>query len=206
MKILLISAGTKKEGATERALYETECALKKKNVSYDIFRLFTNSVATCQGCGACAKSGICIHNDEASRLIEITKGYDGYIFFTPVHYGGASGTLKSALARLFFSSKKELEYKPAAAIAASRRGGNVTALEEITRFFSFASMPIISGNYPGIIHGTTYDEAGRDLEGLQTLRSIVDNMVWLIRCINKGKSVGINHPTPEGKIKTNYIK
>ena len=205
MKILLISAGTKKEGATERALYEAERVLKKEKVDYDIFRLFTNAVATCQGCGACAKIGRCIHNDDASRLIEFAKGYDGYIFFTPVHYGGASGTMKSALARLFFSNKKELEYKPASAIAASRRGGNVTALEELTRFCSFASMPIISGNYPGIIHGTSYDEAGRDLEGLQTVRSIVSNMIWLIKCISMGKNAGVYHPTPEEKIKTNYI-
>ncbi len=206
MKILLISAGTKKEGATERALYEAECTLKKENIDYNIFRLFTNSVATCKGCGACAKSNRCIHNDEALVLIEITKGYDGYIFFTPVHYGGASGTLKSTLARLFFSNKKELEYKPAAVIAASRRGGNVTALEEITRFCTFASMPVVSGNYPGIIHGTSYDEAGLDLEGLQTVRSIISNTVWLIKCINIGKSMGVDHPTPEEKIKTNYIR
>ncbi len=206
MKILLISAGTKKEGATERALYEAERTLKKSGASCKIFRLFTSAVETCSGCGACAENGKCIHNDEASKLIELCKGYDGYIIFTPVHYGGASGTLKATLSRLFISNKKELEYKPAAAVAVSRRGGNVTALEEITRFFSFASMPTVSGNYPGIIHGTNYEEAGEDLEGLQTIRSIVENMMWLIRCIEAGKAVGINRPTPEEKIKTSYIR
>lgn len=205
MKILLISAGTKKCGATERAAKEAICALEKHQISYETFNLYTSAIATCLGCGACKANGKCIHNDEAQNLADICAGFDGYIFFTPVHYGGATGTMKAALSRLFISKKSELEYKPAAAVAVSRRGGNVTALEEITRFFSFTSMPCVSGNYPGIIHGTCAEEIEKDCEGLQTIRSIVDNMVWLIRCIDAGKNIGINHPVPEKKIKTNYI-
>ncbi len=205
MKILLISAGTRKGGATERAAWEAENTLKKYQISYEKFNLYTSAITTCSGCGACKATGRCIYNDEALKLADICTGFDGYIIFTPVHYGGATGAVKAALSRLFYSEKSELEYKPAAAIAVSRRGGNVTALEEITRFFSFASMPSVSGNYPGIVHGTNAEEIEKDCEGLQTIRSIVDNMVWLIRCIDAGKSIGINHPVPEEKIKTNYI-
>lgn len=205
MKILLISAGTKANGATERAVREAKNTLEKNEVSYEEFNLYTSAITTCSGCGACKKNGRCIYNDEALKLADICSGFDGYVIFTPVHYGGATGAIKAALSRLFFSKKRALEYKPAAAIAVSRRGGNVTALEEITRFFTFASMPSISGNYPGIIHGTSAEEIEEDREGLQTIRSIVDNMVWLIRCIEAGKNIGINHPAPEEKIKTNYI-
>ena len=191
MKILLISAGTKENGATERAVREASDVLVKNGVNYDIFRLYTSAIQTCNGCGVCIVKNRCIHEDNATRLADIAADFDGYIFFTPVHYAGASGAMKSALARLFYSKKKSLEYKPAAAVAVSRRAGNVCATEEITRFFSFASMPCVSGNYPGVIYGTTDKEIEKDTEGLKTIRSIAENMIWLLRCIEAGKSIGI---------------
>ena len=206
MKILLISAGTKKDGATERAVTEAEKALKNAGALCQKFNLFSHAIASCNGCGKCIESGRCIRDDEVLKLCDIAGDFDGFIFFSPVHYGGASGNLKSAMGRLFYSRKKVLEYKPAAAVAVSRRGGNVTALEEMTRFFSFASMPCVSGNYPGTVHGTSSCEAEKDEEGLQTVRSIAENMVWLIRCIECAKDIGLYHPIPEDKIKTSYIR
>lgn len=206
MKILLISAGTKVGGSTERAMEEAAKAITALGGEAEKFSLYATSMATCSGCGGCGASGRCVHEDEATRLADIAPDFDGYIFFTPVHYAGAAGSLKSAMTRLFISKKAHLEYKPAAAVAVARRGGNVTALEEITRFFSFASMPTVSGNYPGIIHGNTAEEVEKDEEGLQTIRSIAGNMVWLIRCIEEGKKHDIDRPTPEAKIKTSYIR
>lgn len=206
MKILLIAGGTKIHGSTDRAVTEAEHSLKKLSVSYEKFELRSKTIASCSGCGCCKNSGRCIYSDAAQRLADLVSGFDGYIFFSPVHYGGATGAIKSTMGRLFYSKKNELEYKPAAAIAVSRRGGNITALEEMARFFSFASMPYVSGNYPGIIHGTSWEEVEKDEEGLQTIRSVCENMVWLIKCIQAGKNSGIEHPVAEEKIKTSYIR
>ena len=206
MKILLISAGTKKHGATERAVHEAESTMKNAGEEYETFFLYPQPIASCSGCDCCKNLGRCIYDDKITALSDTLCNYDGYIFFTPVHYGGSAGNIKSAMSRLFYSKKSELEYKPASAVALSRRGGNLTALEEISRFFSFASMPYVSGNYPGIVHGTTWDEAERDCEGLQTVRSICNNMIWLIKAIKIASAEGIHHPINEEKIKTSYIR
>ena len=206
MKILLISAGTKANGSTERAMEEAEKAIIRAGAEAKKFSLYATSMATCSGCGGCSKSGRCVHDDEATKLAELAPEFDGYIFFSPVHYGGATGALISAMSRLFYSKRSELAYKPAAAIAVSRRGGNFTAIEEITRFFSFACMPTVTGNYPGIIHGSSYSDVEKDEEGLQTVRSITENLVWLLKCIHLAKEDGIEHPTPEPKVKTSYIR
>ena len=114
--------------------------------------------------------------------------------------------MKAALGRVFISKRSELEYKPASVVAVSRRGGNFTAIEEISRFFGFASMPYVPGNYPGIAHGTSGAEAEEDGEGLQTVRSIVNNMIWLIKCINCAKDAGIDRPAEEQKIRTGFVR
>ena len=137
MKILLVTAGTKDSGATERCVLEAEKEIKKLGCECEIFRLRPEPVTTCAGCGGCGKLGHCIHDDAATALGERVGAADGYIFFTPVHFGGAAGIMKAALGRVFVSKKSELEYKPASAVAVSRRGGNFTALEEISRLSLF---------------------------------------------------------------------
>lgn len=206
MKILLITAGVTTHGSAKRAVDEAERVLISNGIDCEIFELGYEISASCSGCGGCAGGGDCVHDDNAKRLAESISDFDGYIFFSPVHYGGATGALISAMSRLFYSKRSALLYKPAAAITVSRRGGNFTAIEEITRFFSFACMPTVTGNYPGIIHGTSYGEVEKDKEGLQTVRSITENLVWLVKCISLAKEHGIEHPTPEQKIKTSYIR
>ena len=191
MKILLISGSTKAGGATERAVCEAADVFKKNGVLSEIFNLYSEPITTCMGCGACRESDGCIYDDAATRLADICADFDGYIFFTPVHYGGATGAMKAAMSRLFYSKKKYLQYKPAAAVAISRRAGNITAIEELTRFFHFASMPIVTGTYPGVVYGTDKEAVERDTEGLRTVRSIAENMLWLLRCIDAGADCGI---------------
>ena len=190
MKILLVSGATKKDGATARAVFEAERVLKDNNISYDVFNLSTSAITTCSGCGWCRSGNRCIHEDAATMLADICGEYDGYIFFTPVHYGGATGAMKAALSRVFYSKKASVAGKPAAAVAVSRRAGNITAIEEITRFFLFASMPTVAGAYPGVVRGTTREAVENDSEGLQNVKSICENMIRLLRCIEIGKSVG----------------
>ena len=194
MKILLLSAGTKKHGATSRAVLEAEGTLLKLGAETETVEICDETIPSCSACGVCKKTGCCVHKDSIRSLGDRLYSFDGFIFFTPVHYGGAAGSIKSALGRLFYSKKKSLEYKPASAVAIARRGGNISALEEITRFFSFASMPYVPGNYPGIIYGRNREEVQKDEEGLKTIRTICENMVWLICAIEAGTQSGIEHP------------
>ena len=43
-------------------------------------------------------------------------------------------------------------------------------------------------------------------EGMQTMRTLGNNMAWLLKCIEQGKKMGIEEPKNEEKIKTNYIR
>ena len=46
----------------------------------------------------------------------------------------------------------------------------------------------------------------KDEEGVQTMRILGKNMVWMLKCIEAGKQVGIEAPEAEAKVKTNYIR
>ena len=46
----------------------------------------------------------------------------------------------------------------------------------------------------------------QDAEGLQTMRNLAANMVWMLRCIEAGKAAGIQPPHPETGARTNFIR
>ncbi len=46
----------------------------------------------------------------------------------------------------------------------------------------------------------------QDKEGLQTMRTLGDNMAWLLKCIGAGREQGIIFPQYEAKIRTNFIR
>ena len=49
-------------------------------------------------------------------------------------------------------------------------------------------------------------EVEQDLEGMQTMRTLANNMAWLLKCINAGKKAGIELPKNETIVRTNFIK
>jgi multimeric flavodoxin WrbA len=67
-------------------------------------------------------------------------------------------------------------------------------------------MPIVTSQYWNQVHGNTAEEVLQDEEGLQTMRTLGENMAWLLRCIDAGKEQGVPAPQYEPKVKTNFIR
>ena len=67
-------------------------------------------------------------------------------------------------------------------------------------------MPIVTSQYWNQVHGNTPEEVRRDLEGMQTMRSLGRNMAWLLHCIEAGKQAGFPQPEHEKQTKTNFIR
>ena len=56
------------------------------------------------------------------------------------------------------------------------------------------------------VHGSNAEEVKQDEEGMQTMRTLGNNMAWLLKCIETGKEKGIAFPEREPVIRTNYIR
>ena len=67
-------------------------------------------------------------------------------------------------------------------------------------------MPIVASQYWNQVHGNTPEEVKQDEEGLQTMRTLANNMAWLLKCIEAGKEKGITFPERETVISTNFIR
>ena len=66
-------------------------------------------------------------------------------------------------------------------------------------------MPVVSSQYWNQVHGFTPDDVRKDKEGLQTMRTLGENMAWLLRCIETGRKAGVPAPEYEPWVATNFI-
>ena len=207
MKVLMVNGSPHEEGCTYTALEEVAKALEKAGVETEIMWLGVDAIAGCIGCGACAKTGKgCFRGDVVNEFIEKAKEADGFIFGTPVHYAAASGALTSFMDRAFYAGGKYMTGKPAAGVVSCRRGGADSTFDQINKYFTINCMPIVSSQYWNQVHGNSAEEVVKDEEGMQIMRTLGNNMAWLLKCIEAGKEKGIECPQNEYTNRTNFIR
>ena len=206
MKVILVNGSPKQKGCTYTALKEVEKQLNKNNIETEIFWIGNKPISGCLGCGGCSKTGKCVIDDKVNEFLEKVKESDGFVFGSPVHFAASSGMLSSFMDRVFYGRGKLFANKVASAVVSWRRGGATAALDEINKYFLMTNMPIVSSQYWNMVHGNTPEEVLKDAEGMQTMRTLGNNMAWLLKSIEAGKKAGINLPENEDIIRTNFIR
>ena len=206
MKVLLVNGGPHEKGCTYTALEEVSKTLQKNGIETEIIWLGVNPIAGCIGCNACLKTGKCFRNDIVNDFIEKSKEADGFVFGTPVHFASSAGSLTSFMDRVFYGRGDLFKNKPACCVVSCRRGGATATFDQINKYFSICNMPIVTSQYWNQVHGTNPDEIRKDEEGMQTMRTLGNNMAWLLKCIDVAKKNGVKYPENEKVVKTNFIR
>lgn len=209
LKVLLINGSPHKEGCVYTALSEIAKTLKAEGIQSEIFWIGNQPLASCIGCGSCIGKRCCFRKDIVNDFTTLIDEYDGFVFGTPVHYAGASGSMTSFMDRVFFIDEFNGEHfagKPAAAVATCRRSGGTATLDQLNKYMADCNMPIVPSQYWNIVHGNNAEEVLNDEEGLQTMRVLARNMAWLLKCIQAGRKAGITFPEHGPHTMTNFIR
>lgn len=205
MKVLLINGSPHERGCTYTALIEVAVTLEKHRIYTEILNLDRQTTAGCAACGSCRKTGECMYQDMVNEIGSKLDEYDALVLGSPVYYAGPNGQFLAFLDRLFYCYGKKLAGKPGAAVVSCRRGGASTAFDQLNKYFAISNMPIVTSQYWNQVHGNTPEEVRKDKEGLQTMRTLGENMAWLLKSIEAGKNAGILPPKYEEQIRTNFI-
>lgn len=206
MKTLLVNGSPHKEGCTYVALCEVASELNKAGIETEIFWLGNKPISGCIACGSCSQTGKCFIDDKVNEFIAKAEEADAFVFGSPVHYAAASGAITSFMDRAFYGRTSKFMLKPAAAVVSCRRGGASAAFDQLNKYFTISQMLVVGSQYWNQIHGNTPEEARRDAEGLQTMRTLGRNMAWLLHSLEAGKKAGVGYPEREQPQKTNFIR
>ncbi|MCD7880066.1 MAG: flavodoxin family protein [Candidatus Gastranaerophilales bacterium] len=210
MKVLLINGSPNKNGCTYTAMNEISLTLNFEGIETEIYHIGKDPIAPCRACRACGKLGHCVINDKVNEFVEYARNFDGYAIGSPVHYGSAFGAIVPFLDRAFFvdfmSGHNSFIHKPGTAIVSARRAGTTATLDQLNKYFQINQMPVISGRYWNMVHGANPDEVKQDLEGMQNMRILAKNMAYHLKCKEAAQKAGINPPSSEEVMFTNFIR
>lgn len=205
-KILLINGSPHEHGCTYTALKEVTDTLAAGGVDSEFVYLGTKPVAGCIACGSCAGTGRCAFGDQVNEVLEKLDEYDGIVTGSPVYYAGPSGQICAFLDRLFYASGGRMAGKLAAAVVSCRRGGASAAFDRLNKYFTISNMNVVSSQYWNQVHGKVPEDVRKDKEGLQTMRTLAQNIIWNLKNMEAGRAAGVEPPEYEAKEYTNFIR
>ncbi|MCQ2359314.1 MAG: flavodoxin family protein [Phascolarctobacterium sp.] len=205
MKVLMLNGSPHVEGNTSIALKEMVKVFEQEGVEVDYVDLGMKDIRSCICCGKCQELGKCVFNDIVNDLAVKFEAADALVVGSPVYYASANATLVAALTRMFFSTSFDKTMKLGASVVCCRRGGASATFDELNKFFTISGMPVVSSQYWNSVHGLVPGEAAQDAEGLQTMRTLARNMVFLMRGIAMAKEkYGL--PETEARLSTHFIR
>ena len=161
--------------------------MEKNGIEAEIVQMGMKPVRGCIACGQCKAKGNnkCVFDDDVcNRISEKMATADALVVGSPVYYGQPNGAVLSLMQRMFFSAGAYFVQKPAAAVAVCRRGGASAAYQTMNMPFEMMNMPVVTSQYWNIAYGREEGQAAQDVEGMQTMRTLAENMAWLLKKIH----------------------
>ena len=212
MKVLMLNGGFNPDGSTSAGLEIMAKTFTEEGVETEIVTVGGKPIADCIACGKCAELKRCVFaNDAVNDFAEKAKTSDGFVFGSPVYYAHPSGRIQSYLDRLFFSTMRAdgyaaFHHKPVASIVVARRAGTSASFDVLNKYATISQMIVVGSSYWNEFHALTKDDVPQDPEGLQTLRNLARNMVYVMKCQKAGRDAGILPPVNESGVITNFVR
>ncbi len=209
MKVIAFNGSPLKDGNTHVLIQTLFAELKKSDIETEEINIGLKPVKGCLSCYKCMQNmdKKCAQKDDRlNEFIKKMEEADGIILGSPVYFAQLSGQMKSFIDRVGLVCSVNgglLKHKIGASIVAVRRGGALPAYHSLNDFFSYSQIHIVSSTYWNMGFGLFSGEVESDSEGLQTIRNLGRNMVWLLQSI---KTADLPKPETEMGVWTNMIR
>ena len=187
MKITAILGSERKGGNTEVMLDAALEEAQKNGALVDKIPLSGKTIAPCDGCSGCAKTGKCIIEDDAQEILDKMAASDGIIWATPVYFWSMTGQTKTLMDRTYalLFPKLQLANKVGGLITVAGSRGCMNLANVFHQYFNYNHM-FFAEYAMGYAHGK--GEIKENAFALNMAKEMVRQMIALI----KG-----NHQFPE---------
>ncbi len=155
MRVVAFFGSPRIEGNTDILLQEALRPIRAAGHDVTLYKLNFMNIKPCQDCGGCAKTGVCVINDDMAAIYQDIRTADRFIVASPVFFFTVSAQTKAMMDRCqAFWCEKYLLKKPIPAGPHGRKGLLLVAAglrkeesarcaETVTRiFFRTISVPV----------------------------------------------------------------
>ncbi len=161
--------------------------LKAEGIECEYIWIGREKIHGCIACHSCVrnKDRKCNQSDDRmNEFIEKIIGADAIILGSPTYFADLSTNMKALIERVGFVCRANgnlLKRKVGAAVVAVRRAGGAHVFSSINYFFLIAEMIVVGSSYWNIGIGLNPGDMLKDLEGVDTLKTLGKNIAFALK-------------------------
>ena len=188
-KVVAFNGSARKGGNTAILLGYVLRELEKEGTETELIELSGAKIHGCLACRKCSakKNRRCSQTGDMGNVyIEKMDEADGILLGSPTYVADVTAEIKALMDRACLVSKANggiFRRKVGAAVVAVRRAGAIHAFDALNHFFLINEMIVPGSSYWNIGIGLEPGDVERDEEGIRTMKTLGQNMAWLLKKI-----------------------
>ena len=189
MKVVAFNGSSRKDGNTAILLNLVLDQLKEERIETKLVQLAGEALSGCIACYKCAENRdqkCAVVKDRLNEYIAMMKEAQGILLGSPTYIADMTANMKALIERCTIVSRNNgdlFKRKVGAAVIAVRRAGSTHVLSSMNYFFLLNQMIVPGSSYWNMAIGRNPGEVKNDAEGIQTMKTLGQNMAWLLKKI-----------------------
>ena len=186
-KVVALNGSARRGGNTAILLRYVLKELEKEGIETELIELSGARIHGCLACRKCSsrKDRRCSQTgDMGNFYIGKMEEADGILLGSPTYVADISPEIKAVMDRACLVSKANggmFRRKVGAAVVAVRRAGAIHAFDALNHFFLISEMIVPGSSYWNIGYGLESGDVEKDEEGIETMKTLGQNMAWLLK-------------------------
>ena len=190
MKVVAFNGSGRKDGNTAILLNTVLEEIAKEGIETELIQLAGKAPQGCIACYKCFENKdqkCAVTKDRLNEYLAKIIEADGILFGSPVYFADATAGIKALIERCGMVSTANgglFKRKVGAAVAAVRRAGAIHTSDTLNHLFQHQQMIVVGSSYWNLAIGRDPGQVKDDAEGIRTMKTLGQNMAWLLKKIN----------------------
>jgi multimeric flavodoxin WrbA len=187
MKVVALNGSARKDGNTALLINVVFDELKKEGIETELIQMAGKPIQGCIACYKCFKNRnrrCSVDKDMLNEIITAMEPAEGVLLGSPTYFSDVSSGMRAFIERCGFVARANdymFKGKVGAALTAVRRAGAVPAFSSMNLFLHYMQMFMPGASYWSIGIGRDPGDVLKDDEGIQTMKSLGQNMAFLLK-------------------------
>ena len=187
MYVVAFNGSARKNGNTAIMLKTALAELEVDGIRTELIQLAGVHLQGCDACYTCQqrKDKRCVvEGDPLNDYVEKMLAADGILLGSPVYFSDVTANMKALMERAGLVVRVNgdlLQRKLGAGVVAVRRGGAIHTFDTLLHFFTIGQMIVVGSSYWNDGIGREPGAVEKDEEGMQTMRTLGQNMAWALK-------------------------
>lgn len=193
MKVVALNGSARKDGNTAMLIQVVFEELKKEGIETELIQMAGKNIQGCLACYKCFKNKdrrCSVDKDILNDIMVRMEKAEGILLGSPTYFSDVTSGMRAFIERCGFVARANdymFKGKVGAAVVAVRRAGSIQAFTSMNLFLHYMQMFMPGSSYWNIGIGRDPGDVMKDEEGIQTMKTLGQNMAWLLKKLHSSQ-------------------